>query len=36
MNCAGCVDFFQLPLDGNPEHLKWVMILIDGSYIVGD
>ena len=33
---CGCVDFFQLPLDGNPEHLKWVMILIDGSYIVGD
>ena len=33
---CGCVDFFQLPLDGNPEHLRWVMILIDGSYIVGD
>ena len=33
---CGCVDFFQLPLDGNTEHLKWVMILIDGSYIVGD
>ena len=33
---CGCVDFFQIPLDGNPEHLKWVMILIDGSYIVGD
>ena len=33
---CGCVDFFQLPLDGDPEHLTWVMILIDGSYIVGD
>ena len=33
---CGCVDFFQLPLDGDPERLRWVMILIDGSYIVGD
>jgi fructan beta-fructosidase len=33
---CGCVDFFQLPLDGDPERLMWVMILIDGSYIVGD
>lgn len=33
---CGCVDFFQLPLDGDPERLLWVMILIDGSYIVGD
>ena len=23
-------------MDGNPKRLKWVMILIDGSYIVGD
>ena len=33
---CGCVDFFQLPLDGDRERLRWVMILIDGSYIVGD
>ena len=33
---CGCVDFFQLPMDGDPEHLEWVMIFIDGSYIVGD
>ena len=33
---CGCVDFFQLPLDGDPERLMWVMILIDGSYIVGN
>ena len=33
---CGCVDFFQLPLDGDPDRLIWVMILIDGSYIVGD
>ncbi|NQU19950.1 MAG: glycoside hydrolase family 32 protein [Candidatus Nealsonbacteria bacterium] len=32
---CGCVDFFQLPVDGDPEKKKWVMILIDGSYIVG-
>ena len=33
---CGCVDFFQLPVDGDPQDKKWVMILIDGSYIVGD
>jgi len=32
---CGCVDFFQLPIDGDPEKKKWVMIMIDGSYIVG-
>jgi fructan beta-fructosidase len=32
---CGCVDFFQLPVDGNPGNRKWVMIFIDGSYIVG-
>ena len=33
---CGCVDFFQLPVDGDYQVLKWVMVLIDGSYIVGD
>ena len=33
---CGCVDFFQLPLDGDPMNAKWIMILIDGSYIAGD
>ena len=33
---CGCVDFFQLPVDGDPLNKKWVMIMIDGSYIVGD
>jgi fructan beta-fructosidase len=33
---CGCVDFFQLPIDGNDKNKKWVMILIDGSYIIGD
>jgi sucrose-6-phosphate hydrolase SacC (GH32 family) len=32
---CGCVDFFQLPVDGNPDNKKWVMVMIDGSYIVG-
>jgi sucrose-6-phosphate hydrolase SacC (GH32 family) len=32
---CGCVDMFQLPIDGDPENKKWVMVLIDGSYIVG-
>jgi fructan beta-fructosidase len=32
---CGCVDFFQLPLDGDPAQKKWVMIFIDGSYIIG-
>lgn len=33
---CGCVDFFQLPVDGDTTRLKWVMIFIDGSYIVGE
>ena len=33
---CGCVDFFQLPVDGDPLNKKWMMIMIDGSYIVGD
>lgn len=32
---CGCADFFQLPIDGDPENKKWVLVLIDGSYIVG-
>lgn len=32
---TGCVDFFQLPVDGDPLNRKWVMIFIDGSYVVG-
>jgi len=32
---CGCVDFFQLPVDGDPNNKKWVMVMIDGSYIVG-
>jgi fructan beta-fructosidase len=32
---CGCVDFFELPIDGAANNKKWVMIMIDGSYIVG-
>jgi sucrose-6-phosphate hydrolase SacC (GH32 family) len=32
---CGCVDFFEFPVDGDPKNKKWVMILIDGSYIIG-
>lgn len=32
---CGCVDLFQLPVDGHPDDKKWVMIFVDGSYIVG-
>ena len=32
---CGCVDFFQLPVDGDPKNKKWVMIFIDGSYLIG-
>ena len=32
---CGCADFFQLPVDGDPKNTKWVLVLIDGSYIVG-
>lgn len=43
---CGCVDFFQLPVDppspdgfrgtsDDPADTWWVMILIDGSYIIG-
>ncbi|MFC2098571.1 glycoside hydrolase family 32 protein [Bacteroidota bacterium] len=33
---CGCVDFFELPIDGDPTNKKWVMVFIEGSYIVGD
>ena len=32
---CGCVDFFELPVDGDANNKKWVMIMIDGSYIIG-
>jgi sucrose-6-phosphate hydrolase SacC (GH32 family) len=32
---AECPDLFPLPVDGNKRNQKWVLILSDGSYIVG-
>jgi fructan beta-fructosidase len=35
-----CVDFFQLPVDGNPSELKWVLVVsvqtCNGQYFIGD
>ena len=30
-----CPDMFELPLDGDPAHTKWVIVNGDGSYVVG-
>ena len=30
-----CPDFFELPLDGNPDQKKWVLIQGNGNYSVG-
>lgn len=31
-----CPDMFQLPVDGDPNRVKWVVIGGDGSYAVGE
>jgi fructan beta-fructosidase len=31
-----CPDFLEVPVDGNPENKKWVIISADGSYRIGD
>jgi sucrose-6-phosphate hydrolase SacC (GH32 family) len=30
-----CPDFFELPLDGDPSHKKWVLIQGNGNYSIG-
>jgi len=30
-----CPDFFELPLDGNRDHMKWVLIQGNGKYSLG-
>lgn len=30
-----CPDFFELPVDGDPHHSKWVLIQGDGKYSLG-
>ncbi len=31
-----CPDIFQLPLDGNKERMKWILMDANGTYLVGD
>jgi sucrose-6-phosphate hydrolase SacC (GH32 family) len=31
-----CPDIFPMPLDGDPEKLKWVVTAASGSYIIGE
>jgi len=35
-NSFECPDFFQLPLDGDRAHLKWVLVRGNGKYSIGD
>jgi levanase/fructan beta-fructosidase len=34
-NSFECPDFFELPVDGNPGNMKWVMIQGNGNYSIG-
>jgi fructan beta-fructosidase len=33
---AECPDFFDLPVDGNPAHTRWVLWSAHGNYLLGD
>ena len=33
---AECPDLFELAVDGNPQHKKWVLVFVDGTYCLGD
>jgi len=35
-NSYECPDFFQLPLDGDTNHMKWVLVRGDGKYSLGE
>lgn len=35
-NSFECPDLFQIPLDGNPQQQKWVLIRGNGKYSVGE
>jgi fructan beta-fructosidase len=35
-NSFECPDFFQLPVDGDTNHLKWVLIQGNGNYSIGN
>jgi fructan beta-fructosidase len=34
-NSFECPDFFELPVDGNTNHMKWVLIQGNGNYSIG-
>jgi fructan beta-fructosidase len=34
-NSFECPDFFELPVDGNPAHKKWVLVQGSGKYSIG-
>ncbi len=31
-----CPDFYPLPVDGDPDHIKWVLIGASDKYLIGD
>jgi sucrose-6-phosphate hydrolase SacC (GH32 family) len=31
-----CPDIFPMPLDGDPEKIKWVVVAASGAYVVGE
>jgi sucrose-6-phosphate hydrolase SacC (GH32 family) len=31
-----CPELFELPVDGDPDNLKWVMYGVSGDYLIGD
>lgn len=33
---AECPDLFPLPLDGDPEKTRWILVLGNAAYVVGD
>jgi levanase/fructan beta-fructosidase len=35
VNFAECLDFFELPVDGDKTRRKWVLVSGNGSYIIG-
>lgn len=35
-NSYECPDFFQLPLDGDPNRMKWILVRGDGKYSLGE
>ena len=35
-DCFECPDLFELPVDGDPKRMKWVLVRGNGQYSVGD